>query len=49
MNPPDIADFVERQRRERVAAGLAPAIIDTAALRLIAAVVRGGGTDATVS
>jgi hypothetical protein len=35
-----IAAFVERQRRERVAAGLPETIIDPAALRLVAAVVR---------
>ena len=39
MMAADTASFVERQRRERVAAGLTPTITDESALRLIAAVM----------
>jgi hypothetical protein len=43
---PDIAAFVERQRRERAEAGLPPSIVDANTLALIAALIGGGGHDA---
>ena len=44
----DVAAFVERMKRERVAHGLPPTITDEGALRLLAAVVgRKGGCRAT--
>jgi hypothetical protein len=36
---PEVARFVERMNRERVAAGLPPTIVDTATLRIIASIV----------
>ena len=42
MNAAIVADFIERQRRERIAAGLPATIVDTDALRLIAALTAAG-------
>jgi hypothetical protein len=36
---PEVAHFVKRMNRERVAAGLPPTIVDTATLRIIASIV----------
>jgi hypothetical protein len=38
VNADPITEFIQRQRRERLEAGLPASIIDTDALRLIAAV-----------
>ena len=43
MNAATIAAFVERQRRERLEAGLPATIVDADAIRLIAALVANGG------
>ena len=42
--PDEIAEFVERQRRERIEAGLPPSIVDANTIALIAALI--GGDDA---
>ncbi|WP_395155532.1 hypothetical protein [Ilumatobacter sp.] len=38
-NGPEVARFVERMKRERIAAGLPATIVDGPTLRLIAAIV----------
>jgi hypothetical protein len=43
MNPATVDEFIQRQRRERVAAGLPPTIVDADTLRLIAALMAAGG------
>jgi hypothetical protein len=37
-----VAEFVERQRRERIEAGLPPSIVDAGTIAMIAALIGGG-------
>ena len=46
MTDDAVAKFVERQKRERVAAGLPPTITDARTLAVIAALVARRGGDA---
>jgi hypothetical protein len=46
VTPDIVAEFVERQRRERIEAGLPPNIADADTIAMIAALIGGGRNDA---